>query len=193
MRRLSAWSVILGLALVGSQLAHALAYRLTVPSAASRSELLADTGHGYAAYLPLGFAVVTVLIAAALATEVRLHVRGRRADRPSLWAFGLVAPALFTCQEHFERLAHDGTVPWLAGERTFLAGLALQLPFALAAYLVARLLLRVARSIARVLAPLDPAPLARLASRWPRLDTLLPSTAALALAHPPRGPPSRRG
>ena len=104
---------------------------------------------------------MTVLIVAALATEVRLHVRGRRADRPSLWAFGLVAPALFTCQEHIERLAHDGTVPWLAGEPTFLAGLALQLPFALAAYLVARLLLRVARSIARVLAPLDPAPLAR--------------------------------
>jgi hypothetical protein len=59
-------------------------------------------------------------------------------------------PLAFVFQEVLERSVHTGTLFWQAVEApTFLPGLLLQLPFALAAYLVARLLLRVAERAGR--------------------------------------------
>jgi hypothetical protein len=49
-----------------------------------------------------------------------------------------------------EAVAHRGTIQFSeVGEPTFLVGLLLQLPFALAAYVVARLLLRAGRVLRR--------------------------------------------
>ena len=114
-RRMIAWIVTLPLAVAGTQMAHAIAYRITA-STNERAHELSATGHGYLAYLPLALAIGAVLVAFALAAEVR-HVatRSERAAlRPRAWQFAIVAPAIFVSQEHFERLsttAHSRGVP----------------------------------------------------------------------------------
>ena len=60
-------------------------------------------------------------------------------------------------QEFLERSLHLGTFAWqTAFAPTFLPGLALQLPFALVAYVAARLLLRAAERAGRAFAPARP-------------------------------------
>jgi len=73
------------------------------------------------------------------------------------WVFACLPPVVFFVQEHVEHLISHG-VPWtLAADPTFVAGLCLQAPFALAAYLVARLLVAAAAAIARRRAVRPPA------------------------------------
>jgi hypothetical protein len=149
--RLSLWSLTVSLAIVGSQVAHVLTYRLVAPNADERAHLLADTGHAYMARLPLALAICSVVALLALIGQAR-GTRAGRATGPAAWQFALIAPLVFCCQEHFERLLHDGSFPWDAAfQPTFLLGLALQLPFALAAYLLARLLLRAAAALTALL------------------------------------------
>ena len=149
--RLSVWLLTVSLAVAGSQVAHVLTYRLVAPNADQRAHLLADTGHAYMANLPLGLALCTVVALLALVGQAR-GVRAGRASGLAAWHFALIAPLAFCCQEHFERLLHDGSFPWDAVlQRTFLVGLLLQLPFALAAYLVARLLLQAAEAVTALL------------------------------------------
>ena len=59
------------------------------------------------------------------------RVQERSLGRRSPWAFALVAPLGFVAQEHVERLAHMGELPWLSTTLMFLLGLALQVPIAL--------------------------------------------------------------
>ncbi len=188
MRRPLVWSIVLGLAVVGSQIAHGLAYRL---AAAPYAAELEQTGHTYATYLPLILAVATVAVLAPLVAEVRLATIGRSSGAPSLWGFALAPLAIFALQEHFERLAHDGAFPWHAvTERTFVVGVVLQVPFALGGLVVARLLLRAARSLGRRLAQIDHAPARLLAARWPHPPVALPRSPLPALGYATRGPPS---
>ena len=190
-RRLIAWLVTLPLAVAGTQLAHAIAYRLTTPAGNERAHELTATGHGYVAYLPLALAIGAVLVTFALAAEVRhIATTSERAGlRPQAWHFAVVAPALFACQEHFERLLHDGAFPWDAVlAASFIAGLLLQLPFALAAYALARLLLHAARSFGGLLARRR----RRFSSatiKWPGAGFTAPRFPALALGYGSRGPP----
>ncbi len=149
--RLVAWSLTVSLAVAGSQGAHVLTYRLVAPNADQRAHLLADTGHAYLDHLPLVLALCTVAALLALVGQAR-GARVGRAQGLVAWQFALVAPLVFCCQEHFERLLHDGSFPFDAAlQRTFLLGLTLQLPFAVAAYLIARLLLRAADVVGRLL------------------------------------------
>ncbi len=60
-RRSVVWLLTLPLAIVGSQLAHTLAYRLVTPTEAERAHELAATGHAYLAYAPAVLAVCSVL------------------------------------------------------------------------------------------------------------------------------------
>src|SRR4029078_10457577 len=70
-----------------------------------------------------------------------------RSLRPSsAWWVAPIAPLGFTAQEHLERLAHTGELPWLLTTPTFLVGLALQLPVAVACVLLVR---RVAGTLER--------------------------------------------
>jgi hypothetical protein len=190
-RRLILWAVSLPVAVAGTQVGHALAYRLVTPSAEARAHALSESGHAYLAYLPVLLAAATVVVLAALAVEVRSAVAAQEGSpgRPCAWVFAVLAPALFVCQEHFERLLHDGAFPWDAAlAPSFAVGLALQVPFALAAYAVARLLLRAARSLGRLLA--RPAPPRRLsATGWPVARVDVPRLPALALGYGSRGPP----
>jgi hypothetical protein len=178
-----------GLAVAGSQVAHAVGYRLAAPAPGERVRLLADSGHGYLALAPLCLALVTLVVGLALLAEIRETRGGRPGSvlRPSL--FLTVAPVTFMLQEHFERLLHDGAMPWGAmAERTFVLGLLLQIPFALGAYLLARLLLHTARVVARLLPArirLVPTQGVRWALDAPPARRSSPSGRVLG----PRGPP----
>ena len=154
MRRGAAWGLALPLALVGSQAAHAFAYSLVYPQADTRALTLFATGHAYLGWLPVVFAGAGAAAAVSLAVTALDAARGRRARHAPAWAFGLVPPAGFVLQELLELSLHTGTFGWRAIlAPTFLPGLLLQLPFGLAAYVAARLLLRAAEHVGRAFAP----------------------------------------
>ncbi len=192
-RRSLAWLVALPLAVAGTQVAHALAYRLVAHDPSARAHELASSGHSYLDYLPLALAVGAVVVLLALAAELRDARTGaqHRLEAARLWRFAVLAPAIFVCQEHFERLAHGGSLALAtATEPTFAIGLLLQAPFALAAYLLARLLLGAVRTLARLLS--GSRPKARIGSS-PQRDpaaSCLPRVPALALGYGSRGPPA---
>jgi hypothetical protein len=189
-RRNAVWLITLPLAIVGSQIAHAAGYRLATGEG-ELAHALSSSGHGYLAYAPLVLGVCAALVVLALARELAGALGGDgRTSRPSALLFSVLAPAIFIAQEHFERLAHDGVFPTsLLVEKTFLLGLALQVPFALVAYAVARLLLGVTRAVAHLLASPRAARL-RLQSRRERIDDWSPAGVATGLRLGPRGPPS---
>ena len=190
-RRLIAWLVTLPLAVAGTQMAHAVAYRLTAPVDSEPAHDLSATGHGYVAYLPLALAIGAVLVAFALVAEVR-HIATTSQGgtfRPRAWHFAVIAPALFASQEHFERLIHNGAFPASAVlEAPFIVGLLLQLPFALVAYSLARLLLHAAHSFGGLLAQRRQQ-LRAATIRWPAAAVVAPRRPALALGYGSRGPP----
>jgi hypothetical protein len=189
-RRLAALGGAIGLAIAGSQVAHALAYRLAEPVPEARERLLAQAGHGYLDHLPLGIALVSSVVLLALFAEAAGTPAGARSTTPRAWLFLVLAPLTFAGQEHLERLLAEGSFPWhAAGERTFLLGLALQLPFALAAWLLARLLLHVARAVAALAAPALPALHLPPARGVPHV-LAVPATRRHLADRGPRGPPA---
>ena len=123
-RRILSWALVTPLAAVGILGAHAAAYRLTGTEPGSV--------HAYLGHAPQVLAVLATIGLVGLASQQRGF--GSR----SLWSFGLVAPLGFACQEHLERLAHTGELPWLLTTPVFLVGLALQIPVAILCVAVAR-------------------------------------------------------
>ncbi len=107
---------------------HEIAYALT---STPHEEL-----HGYLSHLPQ----VTLLLALLSLLGASFVERG---SRLALWPFPAVAMTGFVTQEHIERLAHDGSVPFLLDKPFFLVGLVLQALIAITAWLLARLLVRV--------------------------------------------------
>lgn len=169
MDRTRAWLAAAPLLAAGVVLAHLCAYRLTATPT--------GPAHDYLAHAPQVLVLLAV-VGAALAA----FTSGRR--EPALWAFPLAGLAAFGIQEHLEALAHAGAFPFLLDSPAFLVGLALQLPFAAGAWLLARALLR---------APAEPR---RPRPRRPRALLVIeppPVWAGRALAVRPlpgRGPPA---
>jgi len=128
-RTLVAWLVALPAAAGGVLAAHGAAYALAGAGA--------RPSHGY---LPVAEAAVCALLALGLAAAT-LAARAGHLARPPAVAFALVPPLAFVLQEAAER---EFAAPL---ELVVVLGLALQLPFALLAYLVARVLLRVAEAL----------------------------------------------
>jgi hypothetical protein len=188
-RRLSVWLLAAPLMLAGTQAAHAVAYRLVYPEAALRWHELALTGHGYLGYATPAIGVVAAMQLLGFAAVAADTFRGRRPRPLPAWAFALLPPLAYALQELTERFVHGSSDVWRAvQEPTFRVGLVLQLPFALAAWLLARLLLRAARSVGRLLASL----------RVRRAPSVAPAATGVAhalhsLLHlagtPTRGPP----
>jgi hypothetical protein len=197
-RRAAAWLLSVPLMVAGSQVAHVLAYAWVYPQAHVRLSALLASGHGYmlgaAGYLPLLLgmfgAVELVAVGWVLAGTVR-----RSLQRPvPAWAFALLPIVGFALQEILERWLSGGSFPWwVVLQPTFGIGLALQLPFGLLAFLLARLLLRTAAraalalptlSAVRVGACADP-PVAACGHRGRGA-----CTPAFLAYHPVRGPPA---
>jgi hypothetical protein len=152
-----AWLLSLGLLAGGVFAAHAFAYRLAVPDAERRHHVLESTGHGYLDGAPLVSLCITLVV---VGFASRVLAGARSSAHPPAWLFALAPLVGFTLQEHLERLFHNGAFPFGAvTEATFLIGLLLQLPFALAALLAATALLAAAEALA-----------GRLGDRpWPRV------------------------
>jgi hypothetical protein len=165
--------------------AHALAYRLVYPQLDAR--VLLETGHAYLAWLPLLLGIAGALALAALVAAGADAARGRSPRDLPAWAFAVVPPLAFVLQEVLELSLHLGTFGWRAVlAPTFVPGLALQLPLAALAYLVARLLLRTAERLGRALAQPRTA-----AATEPRAVAVFSAPAARprSFARTSRGPP----
>jgi hypothetical protein len=134
-RRTLAWILVTPVAAAGVLATHALAYRLTGASPGPT--------HDYLAHVPQ---VVVVLASLAL---VGLALQDRSLNRLSAWWVAPLAPAGFACQEHLERFAHTGHLPFLLTSPTFLVGLALQVPVALVSVALVRRVLGTLRGVER--------------------------------------------
>ena len=103
--------------------------------------------HGYLGYAPQFLAICVALVAFSLA----LRVTGRFHGRPAAWPFALVPPLAFGAQELIERLV-AGLPAHAVFEPAVYVGLVAQIPIAIAAWLAARAMLRVADEASSVLA-----------------------------------------
>ena len=193
MRRSLAWLLSLPLILAGSQVAHVLVYRLVYPEAGVRLTALVQSGHGYMSVLPFALGVAGAVTVLSLLVGAADAARGRVARPLPAWSFALLPLVAFTVQEHVERWLYSGVVPWHEfAAPTFLPGLALQLPFGLAAYVVARLLLRAAERLGRALAPAPPPPRPRVSVRplpAPSPEPVRPRVSVISRGLAKRGPP----
>jgi hypothetical protein len=115
-RRMLAWVLVTPLAAVGVLAAHWAAYAVTGTGLGEE--------HGYLEHAPQ---VAGLLASLAL---VGLALQDRSLRPRSAWWVAPIAPLGFACQEHLERLAHTGHLPFLLTSPTFLVGLALQVPVA---------------------------------------------------------------
>ena len=191
MRRSLTWLVAIPLMLAGSQAGHVLAYRWMYPEAHVRVRELLVSGHSYMGYAPFVLSFAGAVLLVSLLVAVADSARGRVIRALPPWAFALLPPLAFALQEHVERWLHSGVFPWFAAlGPTFLPGLLIQVPFGIAAYLVARFLLRAAERVGRALAPALPSH-ARLTARLsaPRPEPELARRSVLASHQAKRGPP----
>jgi hypothetical protein len=193
MRRHLVWPLAVPLSVLGVLAAHWLSYRLVVPDAHARGHLLAATGHGYLAYAPLIVGVSVALILLGFGAAIVRELRGGQGAYAPPWVVAFLPPLTFVAQEYLERYSHHGRVEWsVAFEATFLVGLALQLPFALAAAVTTLVLVRVARGVAAILSR-RPVPSLRSLRPFAAPALLdLPRMPMLALGYAGRAPPPQR-
>lgn len=196
MRRGLTWLLVLPAIVVGSQLAHGIAYWWAYPVASLRLTMLAGSGHGYMAYAPaaLGFLAAVQIISFAVVVADRVH--GRQLRPLPAWVFLFIPAVGFTLQEHLERFFAAGASVfpwWTVLEPSFWRGLVLQVPLGLAAYLVATALLRTASAVADVVVARrrDQVVVLRAPSRaWRPAIVSLPRLAPLAALAAGRAPPA---
>jgi hypothetical protein len=168
------WLVVLPLLAVGSEAAHALV-GLFAPTGYEGAELFGASGAGRK-LLPLLLVLAVVVVGRGLATASS-RTRRPRAFRIVIAALPLV---LFAVQEHVEYAVGHDQMGWtLVTRPIFWLGLALQLPFALLAYLAARLLLALADVVATRL----------VLVRRPKLDLRRVRTSAAGAGRPHGGRP----
>lgn len=166
-RRALAWIPVTPVAAAGVLATHALAYGLT-------GSPLGPT-HVYLDHVP------QVVVVLASLTLLGLALQDRSLSRLSAWWVAPLAPGGFICQEHLERLAHTGQLPFLLASPTFLLGLVLQVPVALVCVALVR----------RVLGTLGDAGRARAAS-WSEAWLPLPAVVPLVPRAAPRPRPLGR-
>jgi hypothetical protein len=179
MNRRLPWLLMLPLMAAGCLAAHSVAYRLVEPAPA-------ESAHGYLALAPL---VLAVGIALGVIAAVRSALAGRIGAGGPAYLFALLPPLAFTLQEHLERAYQPAESTFgTAFEPGFLVGLALQLPFALFALVIARTLLRAAEAAGALLRPPTVA-LRMPPTLRPAYFVDAPRLRALSSPHAGRAPP----
>lgn len=188
MGRLLTWLLTAPILVVGLFAGHELGYRLAVPEPHAGGHALDEVGHGYFAYAPYAAAVLLSVAVVALGLRVRGALFGGRGEAP-FFAFALLPPIGFALLEAVERLRGGELALSTMAAPEVIAGLTVQLPFALAALVVARLLCSLAHVVGVALRPFA-RPLLR-----PRVLGAAPIEAdpaplrVVALAYGERGPP----
>jgi hypothetical protein len=134
--RVRVWLAVSPFVAAGVVVSHTLAYSLTGTPA--------GPVHGYLGHAPQ-LLFVLAIAGLALGGIESFRLGPARLRLPGAWPFPAAALATFVVQEHLERYVHTGQLPVLLGSRAFVVGLLLQLPFALAAWALARRLLRALR------------------------------------------------
>jgi hypothetical protein len=189
MRKGTAWLVSFPIALVGMLAAHAVA-NAAAGSPGGAGEVFASATSG---------AELVPVLAALAAGAILLGLIGRVAGRWCLTAggrslalsFALLPPLGFVLLELGEQFAHSGGVGGdLPRHPTFLFGLALQLPFALAGYLAARVLLRLSDGVRALIARRRPLRFARPLAALRRPYDAPPPPARRGAVHSGRAPPA---
>lgn len=132
-RCLTPWLLVIPLGTLGVLAGHEIAYAVTNTP---QGEL-----HSYMSHAPQ-VALLLTLLSLVGASFVE------RGSRLALWPFPAVAMIGFVAQEHLERLAHTGSIPFLLDKPFFLVGLAIQALVAIGAWLLARRLVRIVGHIA---------------------------------------------
>jgi hypothetical protein len=193
-RRLVPWLLSVPLMLAGTEVAHWVAFRLVYPEAWERSQALQQSGHGYLEWLPAcgGIGLALLASAAFLYGRAACSDRTRMQSAPKLSRFAALPPLAFALQEHLESLVHSGSISGVVTAPTFMIGLVLQLPFAVLAYVLARLLSGVSERVGRAFSACGSSSSLRApVLSVPRCALLLspPRFAALAGGHAERGPP----
>jgi hypothetical protein len=186
MSRSRFWLFVLPLLVAGCESAHALLDRLA-PASYKGAELFEASGGG-SELIPLLAALGVGVI--LLAITAGLFARSR--TRPICWWVVAALPVLaFAIQEHVEYAVGRHTLPLaVASHSMFFLGVALQLPFAAAAYVAARLLLRLTESLPRRGRALPFLPRVADTAPRPAVSRRTPSRARLAGdARLNRGPP----
>jgi hypothetical protein len=194
-RGMTGWAIALPLAVASWLGAHCLSYWLVSPGAEEHMGLHADHGHAWFGYGPSLAIWGLALVVAGVALCVGEGQRARQPSGPPALLFAALPPAGFVVQEHVERVLGTGSIPVdLAAEPTFLVGLALQVPFALAALLLTRALYAIGFGLGRTIA--SELSLGRPLRHWPPSLLHLPasvtlvSPSVLALGHGQRAPPA---
>jgi hypothetical protein len=140
-KRAAVWLVSVPLALAGTEVAHALA-NAAFGSPEGSGELFESQASGRA-LLPPFLATLAGAILLGLVLRIAAREPSQRNARSAALPFCLLPPLAFALLEPSEALLNRGHVAWgELLEATFVVGLALQLPFSLAGYSLARLLLR---------------------------------------------------
>ena len=134
--------------------------------------------------LLVGFAAGLLLVALG-----RRFV-ARRGAGPSARVFLALPPLAFVFTELAERVFGVESLPFQAAlEPRLVWGLALQVPFGLAAYAVARLALRAVERVVSLLRRRRTPPPRRRTETPAWTSVLVPRVPVLALGYPQRGPP----
>lgn len=174
--------VLLALSGLGWAAAHAVAHH-TVMAGGS---MPASGPSAYLGYLPTSLALCFAL-ALPLAAGTVLGRRWKRTSARSLWLFGLVPVLGFVGHALVQPVG--GTGPATSLVPVVLVGLAVQIPFALAAVGLARRVLWLAESVAHMLIRPSEARSPRPAERYPRPRASRVPRLRLDPAHGQRGPP----
>ena len=183
-----AWLLSLPLSAAGMLLAHEFAWEL------AGHEHPAGGEHGYLQYGAVFAAVITATVVVAATAQLVRGVSGVGiAGAPSARVFAIVPIIGFLLQEHLEHLVAERELEVTFFLSTpFLLGLALQLPFALAALILARLILGLVAGVARAVNSLGIVPgLACLRILVPVVPESTPCS-VLATCSAGRAPPRTR-
>jgi hypothetical protein len=176
-------------------IAHALAYRLVASGDEGGGALVERTGHGHLAFSSTLIAVAVMVLLLALGAAVVAGATRRTRPAVPLAPFVVLPLVDFVSHTVLEWAQHGRVVSADAAlEPVFLVGLALQVPLALAALLLARAALAWAEGLGRGLTPRwRPRPLALASPAPPRLligTEHRPVIPVLSSGCAERGPPA---
>lgn len=190
MGRRRIWLLTAPILVAGLFVGHQVGYRLAITDPHQRQEALERAGHGYFAYAPYLGALFLACAMVAIGLRIRAAYPGR-AGHLLPWPFALLPPLGFVLLETLERLgSHHGVSLATLVAPEFVLGLALQLPFALLALLVATLLGKLADVVGKAFRHSWSPPLLRpLSLRLSPAAAVPPRLPVAALAYGVRGPP----